>query len=136
MIDVTPLFAENTPIPSHAIAALLGVILGVAQVLLPKGGMRHRLLGWLFVVCLSYTAVSAALISEIKLWGYFSPIHLLIPITLLGLWGGIRAARARNIEAHRKAMLSLFLLALLIPGAFTLLPGRVMHDVVFAPAAQ
>jgi uncharacterized membrane protein len=35
------------------------------------------------------------------------------------------------VRAHRSAMLGLFLGALVIAGLFTLVPGRIMHAVVF-----
>jgi uncharacterized membrane protein len=37
------------------------------------------------------------------------------------------------VAEHRRAMISLFLGALVIAGAFTLVPGRIMHQVVFGP---
>ena len=122
------------PIPSHAMAALLGVLLALAQLALPKGGLRHRLIGWGFLLALAYTAISAIFISDLKIIGRFSPIHLLIPITLLGLWQGVAAVRRGDIKAHRNIMLQLVVLSLILPGLFTLLPGRAMHDVVFGSA--
>lgn len=76
-------------------------------------------------------ALSAAFISTLQVWGPFSPIHLLIPVTLFGLWGGVRAAQRGDIAAHRQAMVSLFVLALVVTGLFTLMPGRIMHQTVF-----
>jgi uncharacterized membrane protein len=40
-------------------------------------------------------------------------------------------ARRHWVRSHRAAMISLFAGALVIAGVFTLLPGRVMHEVVF-----
>ena len=40
-------------------------------------------------------------------------------------------ARRHAIERHRRAMLRLFVGALVIAGVFTFLPGRIMHAVVF-----
>lgn len=40
-------------------------------------------------------------------------------------------ARQRNMRRHRIVVLSLFWLGLVIPGALTLVPGRIMHAVVF-----
>jgi uncharacterized membrane protein len=40
-------------------------------------------------------------------------------------------ARRGNIHAHRRSMIGLYLGALLVTGAFTLLPGRIMGRVVF-----
>jgi len=45
----------------------------------------------------------------------------------LAVW----AARRHQVAAHRRAMIMLFAGALVIAGLFTLLPGRVMHKVVF-----
>ena len=39
-------------------------------------------------------------------------------------------ARAARIEAHRWTMIGLFAGALVITGLFTLMPSRVMHQVV------
>jgi uncharacterized membrane protein len=33
--------------------------------------------------------------------------------------------------AHRNSMIQLYVLALLLTGAFTLVPGRTMHAVIF-----
>jgi uncharacterized membrane protein len=40
-------------------------------------------------------------------------------------------ARRGRIGAHRRSMIGLYLGALLVTGAFTLLPGRIMGRVVF-----
>jgi len=42
-------------------------------------------------------------------------------------------ARQHQVERHRRAMLGLFAGALVVAGTFTLLPGRIMHSVVFGP---
>jgi uncharacterized membrane protein len=65
--------------------------------------------------------------------GPFSPIHLLSLFTLAMLPLAVLHARNHRVERHRKAMTSIFVGALVIAGAFTLLPGRVMHAVVFGP---
>ena len=43
----------------------------------------------------------------------------------------VLAARRHNVLRHRRAMLGIFLGALVVAGLFTLLPGRIMHAVVF-----
>jgi hypothetical protein len=40
-------------------------------------------------------------------------------------------ARGHRVKAHRNSMIGPFLGALVVAGVFTLVPGRVMHDVVF-----
>jgi uncharacterized membrane protein len=44
---------------------------------------------------------------------------------------GVVAARRHRVRAHAITMISIFAGALVIAGAFTLVPGRVMHTVVF-----
>jgi uncharacterized membrane protein len=40
-------------------------------------------------------------------------------------------ARRHRVAHHRWAMIGIFFGALVIAGAFTLFPGRIMHTVVF-----
>jgi len=127
----TILWSSAAPIPLHAMTALLAMTLGATQFLLPKGGLRHRVIGWMFVALMTTVSVSALWIHDLRLVGPWSPIHLLIPVTLLGLWSTVRHARAGRIKEHKRGVLSLYLLALIVTGAFTLLPGRVMHSVIF-----
>ncbi len=61
----------------------------------------------------------------------FSPVHLLIPLTLLGVYGAFRAARAHDVSRHRRAMLSVYFGGILLAGGLTFLPGRIMHEIVF-----
>jgi len=130
-MSLQPLFDAMPPIPSHAIVALTVAVLGLWQVAATKGTRRHRIVGWLFVLGMAYVALSAVFISELQIWGRFSPIHLLIPVTLFSLWQGVRDVRRGDIKGHARGMITLFVLAVVVTGAFTLLPGRVMHSVVF-----
>ena len=126
-----PLLGAPAPIPLHGLLALCAIVLGAVQFALPKGRRLHRVLGWIRVLIMAGIALSAIPINEIRLWGRWSPIHLLIPVTLASLVFAIRAARRRNIKAHRQTMIQLYLLALIVTGLFTLMPGRVMHQIVF-----
>lgn len=126
-----PLFAAGPVITAHALAAMVAFLLGLTQLALPKGTARHRLLGWLWVGLMLMVALSSFAIFELRLIGPFSPIHLLSVLTIASLVYAVMAARRGNIIGHRYAMLSLFFAALLITGVLTLLPGRIMHAVVF-----
>jgi uncharacterized membrane protein len=44
-------------------------------------------------------------------------------------------AHRHDVNSHRRAMLGLFFGALVIAGVFTLLPGRIMHAVLFGGGA-
>lgn len=79
---------------------------------------------------MAYVAGSSLWISEIQMWGRFSPIHLLSLWTLGSLVFAVTMARRGNLRAHRRTMQSLFFLALVVTGLFTLVPGRVMHTIL------
>ena len=76
-------------------------------------------------------SISAFWIHSIRLWGPWSPIHLLAIFTLVMLPIAVLHARRHHVRQHRVAMLSLFFGALVIAGLLTLLPGRIMHAVLF-----
>jgi uncharacterized membrane protein len=46
---------------------------------------------------------------------------------------GVIRARQHRVRAHAITMISIFAGALVIAGVFTLVPGRIMHTVVFGP---
>jgi len=126
-----PFLAAPFVVQLHALAAVAGFGLGLVQLARSKGDVLHRRLGWLWVGLMAATALSSFAIHDIRLWGPFSPLHLLALVTLWSLFGAIRAARQGNIRRHAIIMTTLFLLALVVAGAFTLLPGRLMHQLVF-----
>ena len=131
MIDPSPLFQAAAPIPFHALAALAAAGLGAVQLWRPKGGRLHRQLGYLWAALMAGVAISGLFIHELRMVGPVSPIHLLSLITLASLWIAISRARRRDIAGHRRVMLLLFWLALVLTGAFAFWPGRVMHQVLF-----
>ena len=124
------LIQQAPPIPSHALAALAAVVLGGWQLATPKDTRRHRALGLIWVGLMAYVASSSFLISELRLWGAFSPIHLLSAWTLFSLVMAVHHARRGNIGQHKIWMALLYVLALLVTGLFTLWPGRVMNQVL------
>ena len=117
----------------HAFAAMTAFTLGLVQLAAPKGTLPHRAVGWIWAALMVGVSVSAFFIHEIRLWGPWSPIHLLAIFTLVMLPLAVWHARRHAVERHRKAMLSIFVGALVIAGLFTLLPGRIMHAMVFGP---
>ena len=129
MLD--PLLAQPAPIPLHAIAALLAIALASAQFALPKGGMLHKIMGRLWVLLMIVICLTSFFIHEVRLIGLFSPIHLLSIFTLFALVRAVQYARKGDIKRHRRIMQNLTIFALIITGLFTLLPGRVMHSVLF-----
>ena len=130
-MTLAPLLGAPAAIQVHALAAIAAFGLGLAQLALPKGTFAHRTTGWIWVLLMLVVAMSSFLIHQIRLWGPWSPIHLLSIFTLVMLPLAVGHARRGKIANHQWAMLSLFVGALVIAGAFTFAPGRVMHAVAF-----
>ena len=129
-MTLAPLISASSPIPLHAFAALAAALLGALQLWWPKGTRNHRMLGYIWVGLMVFVAASGFFIHVLRLFGPFSPIHLLSAVTLVSLWYAVRAARLGKIGQHRRIMVALFWMALVLTGAFTFLPGRLMHQVV------
>ncbi|MGY6628230.1 MAG: DUF2306 domain-containing protein [Oceanicaulis sp.] len=126
-MNIDAFLAAPWHIQLHAGAALAAVALGAAQILAPKGTLPHRQLGYVWVGLMLTVAVTAIFIRG---GGGFSWLHLFVPLTLAGTVGLVIHARKGRVARHRSTVLALFLGALLIPGAFSFLPGRLMWDVV------
>lgn len=110
---------------------MLAMLVGAFVLFRRKGTPAHKLLGRVFVILMLIVATSSIFINEIRLIGPFSPIHIFTVITYAAVAQGVYQIRRGNVAAHRATMQSLYFLALMITGAFTLLPGRRMHDVLF-----
>ncbi|MEP3296804.1 MAG: DUF2306 domain-containing protein [Pseudoruegeria sp.] len=130
-MNFDPLFSAAQPIPIHAILALFAVVIGGLQFILHKGTFLHRTVGYIWVVSMFIVATSSFFINEFRWVGPFGPIHLLSCLVLFSLWRGVSYARCKNISGHKRAMVQLYFLSLLLAGAFTFLPGRIMHAVLF-----
>jgi uncharacterized membrane protein len=129
-MTLAPLLNAPLVVQAHAIVALGLVILTVVLFTFKRGSRQHRILGWTWVISMGFVAMSSFWISTIGQFGPFSFIHLLSIFTLGSLVVNVRAARMHNVKAHQKGMKSLVFGALLIAGLFTLLPGRIMFEVL------
>ena len=130
-MSLSPLLQASLAIKLHAFAAMAAFALGLVQFAAPKGTIPHRSLGWIWVVLM--TVVGVFFIHEIRLWGPWRPIHLLAIFTLAMLPLAVLHARRHRVPHHRWAMVSIFVGGLVIAGAFTFVPGRIMHAVTFGP---
>ena len=130
-MSLAPLLDAAPAIPVHAFAAMAAFVLGVVQLAAPKGTLPHRTLGWIWVCLMLAVAISSFWVHEIRLVGPWSPIHLLSIFVLITVPLAIWKAHRHQVVDHRRIMISIFTGALVIAGLFTLLPGRIMHAVVF-----
>ena len=122
---------------AHVTLALLAVPLGTYIFLTKKGTKQHKMLGRIWVIFLIIVSLTAIFIQTINP-GQYSWIHLLIPFTLVSLiysiWN-IKKYKKTKIErykySHMYSMIGVYVGALLIAGAFTLMPGRFFHHILF-----
>ncbi len=129
---------QLTPVIAiHMTAALAAVALG-PFVIHARLGKKikpwlHRGLGYAWVTLMVLAAVSAIFIRDFSLPNIagYTPIHLLIPYTLLGLFKAFQFLAKKDIQNHRKAMLGLYVGACVVAGAFTLLPNRYLGNLVW-----
>ncbi|HWP11671.1 MAG TPA: DUF2306 domain-containing protein [Ramlibacter sp.] len=130
-MQLTPLIAI------HMTAALLAVATGPVALWARKGATQrprlHRAFGYAWVTLMVVTAVSAMFIRDWTLPNLagFTPIHLLIPVTLAGLFGAFWFLAKGNIAGHRKTMQRLYFGACIVAGGFTLLPGRYLGGLLW-----
>jgi len=130
-MSLAPLLDAEPAVLLHAVAAMSAFALGLVQFAAPKETLPHRTIGWVWVALMAAVAVSSFWIHSIRLLGPWSPIHVISLYTLGALPLAVWAARRHRVVTHRRAMIMLFSGALVIAGLFTLLPGRIMHKVVF-----
>lgn len=128
-MTLAPLLASPATVIVHTFAATAALVLGAAVLFLRKGTTLHKALGWVWAMTMMAVAAISLTITGIN-HGYFSAIHLLSVLTLVNIPYAIWMRRRGNIRAHAWAMSSNYV-GLLIAGAFTLIPGRLMHDVMF-----
>jgi uncharacterized membrane protein len=69
----------------HAFAAMAAFALGAVQLAAPKGTLPHRTVGWLWVALMATVATTSFWIHDLRVWGQWSPIHLLSMFTLIML---------------------------------------------------
>jgi len=118
----------------HMSAALGALVLGPVAIWARKGAVLrprvHRAFGYGFVTLMLGASISGVFIRDYQLPNIagYTPIHLLIPVTLLGLF---RALYLGDITRHRRGMVSLYLGACVTAGAFTLLPSRYLGQLVW-----
>jgi uncharacterized membrane protein len=130
-MSLEPLLHATRAIQLHAFVAMTAFALGIVQLSAPKGTLPHRTIGWIWVVLMATVSASSFWIHGIRMWGQWSAIHLISIFTLATLPLAVWAAHRHAVERHRRAMTGLFFGALVIAGLFTLVPGRMMHAVVF-----
>ncbi len=119
---------------AHLATVLPAVILGLLQFILKKGTPLHRGIGWTYMICMMITAI-LTLFMEARVGrqflNHFGWIHLFSILTIWTVPTAIIAVRKGDIKSHKRKMVLLYVGAIVIAGAFTLTPGRYLHEVLF-----
>lgn len=121
----------------HLTASLGALVLGPVALWARRAGAAHprlhRAAGYAWVTLMVASALSALAIRDYRLPNIagYTPIHLLVPVTLFGLFGAFWFLAQKNIAGHRKAMRGLYFQACIGAGLFTLLPSRFLGQLVW-----
>lgn len=128
---------ETLILSLHALPGLIALILGGVVLLSKKGTKIHKKRGYVWLGLMILISLTAIFIQEINP-GSYSLIHLLIPWTIFSIIFGIFAIKKFKVTknkiwkaSHQWTMIGLFFGALVIAGAFTLVPGRMLHQLIF-----
>ena len=135
-MNFSALTLASPVIITHLLFAILAFGLGAVQLVSTKGTRAHRLLGYIWVVAMIIICVTSFSIKEVMptgRFGGFSPIHLLSIFALVQLARGIYFAKIRDIKRHRQCMQYTYFGGLVIAGAFTFMPGRLLFKVMIEP---
>ncbi len=129
---------QLTPtIAIHMTAALGALLIGPVALWARKGSAQrprlHRAFGYAWVTLMVLAAASALFIRDYRLPNIagYTPIHLLVPVTVWSLVGGFWYLARKDIVRHRKTMQGLYFSACVGAGAFTLLPSRYLGQLVW-----
>lgn len=127
-----------SPVIAVHLTTILGAVaIGPVALWARKAGAHrprlHRAAGYAWVTLMLVAATSAIFIRDYRLPNIdgYTPIHLLIPVVYGMLFLAFWFLAKGSIEGHRKTMQRLYIGACGVAGAFTLLPGRYLGNLVF-----
>jgi uncharacterized membrane protein len=111
----------------HAVAILTLVVTGWVMVYLPKGDRRHRILGWSWVSSMVLMGLTALAVPHGDSWvaAYAGGGSALVLLAY-----GVLSVKRGKLRNHGRTM-AILMIALVLMTLLSLLPGRLMHEVVF-----
>jgi uncharacterized membrane protein len=125
-----PLFQAPLLTQIHIVCAILAIVLGAVQFLKRKGTSWHKRIGWAWVAIMVVVAGTSLFMRDLN-EGQLSITHAFTILTVFALPGAIYAIRKGAILQHRALMMMLYIGGLTIAAVFTLMPGRLLHKVLF-----
>jgi uncharacterized membrane protein len=118
----------------HLATILPAFFLGTYLLLNRKGTKRHKLLGKLYMGLMLFTAlVTLFMPAQVgnNLFNHFGFIHIFSFLVLYSVPSAYLSAKKGNITAHKLNMIQLYIGGILIAGAFTFSPGRMLYGWFF-----
>ena len=117
----------------HLVLAGGALALGPVALLARKGSRLHRAFGYAWVTLMIGAAASAVFVRRFSGLNFagFTPIHLFVIVTVVGIGGALWAIARRDVQRHRQAMWGTYVGACVVAGAFALLPGRYLGDLLW-----
>ena len=99
-----------------------------------KGTKLHKRIGRIYMVLMLFTAMVTLLMSAQvgpRLFNHFGFIHLLSVLVLYCVPSAYWAIKNGNVKRHKWSMIGLYIGGLIVAGGFTLMPGRMLGNVLF-----
>ncbi|MDB4837206.1 DUF2306 domain-containing protein [Marinomonas sp.] len=116
----------------HITAAVLALISGAFQLLMPKGTNQHKLIGRFWMLAMAITAVSSFWLKGFApIIGTLSVIHLLSIWVLICVVASIYYVKIGNINRHKRFATGAYY-GLVGAGVGTLAPERLVYEWVFS----
>lgn len=124
----------NTLMHLHLWTVLPSFVIGTVLLIIKKGTNFHKAAGRLFMILMLFTAIVTLFMPAYvgpTLFNHFGWIHSFSLLTLWTIPKSYIAIKKGNVKKHKRSMIGLYIGALIIAGAFTLMPGRYLHNVLF-----
>ncbi len=124
---------QLTPVVAvHLTAALGALVVGPvaiwARLAARQRPVLHRAFGYGWITLMVAASVSALFIRDFRLPNVagYTPIHLLVLVSLGGITLALWSLSRGNIPRHRRFMVGTYLGGCVTAGAFALLPSRLL----------
>src|SRR5664279_3802248 len=116
------------PVLIHLSAAICALALGIVMLARRKGTLSHKFWGRIWAGLMLTVAISSLWIPRFL---HFTWIHLFTLLTLVTLPLAIYKIRRGNVKGHAASMKGLFIGGLVVAGIFTLVPGRILGNLLW-----
>lgn len=133
-MSISPLLSATPAIQVHVATALVAVVLLPLTLFRRRRDRLHKISGYIWVTAMLVTSVLSFWINGIRLIGPFSPIHVLSGLVIFNVIWAMVEVRRRNIARHEVILKGTAFWSLGVAGLFTLLPGRMMGQIIFGEA--